>query len=86
MIETSGDNINVAWSPQGKYIIVGNRNDVLRLYDVRMNKLVKEKSFPYEVNEISFDKSGTFLFSGKEPMQYMFIDCSRLWWWRRRES
>ena len=44
--------------------MVGNRNDVLSVIDVRMHKVVCEKPFEYEVNEIAFDKSGKMLFAG----------------------
>ena len=44
--------------------MVGNRSDILSVVDVRMQKVVVEKSFDYEVNEIAFDKTGKLLFAG----------------------
>jgi THO complex subunit 3 len=57
-----GENINITWSPDGKSIAVGNRDDQLSFIDLRTNKVVGEKKFTYEVNEIRYDTSGDYLF------------------------
>mmetsp|Transcript_8609 Transcript_8609/g.10881 ORF Transcript_8609/g.10881 Transcript_8609/m.10881 type:complete len:225 (+) Transcript_8609:3-677(+) len=62
-IPTKGDNINISWSPTGDYIVVGSRADILTLIDARKYLIVLEKKFNYEVNELTFDLSGTFLFT-----------------------
>jgi THO complex subunit 3 len=61
-IQTPGQNINVAWSPDGNYIAVGNKHDVVSIIDVRKNQIVKNQEFKYEVNEMTWNPSGdTFL-------------------------
>jgi len=59
-VDTSGENINISWSPDGKQIAVGNKNDVLTVIETRKMKKSQEKSFPYEVNEFAWDPSGKY--------------------------
>ncbi|KAJ3096303.1 hypothetical protein HDU97_006033 [Phlyctochytrium planicorne] len=35
VITTAGENINVCWSPDGRYISVGNKDDVISFIDLR---------------------------------------------------
>ena len=51
-IPTSGQNINMSWSPNGKNIAVTNRNDNLVILDVAESKQVKPIKFLYEINEL----------------------------------
>jgi WD40 repeat protein len=48
-IPTSGNNINMAWSPSGGHIVVGNRSDILTVIDVRKGTQLSKKKFLYEV-------------------------------------
>mmetsp|Transcript_831 Transcript_831/g.891 ORF Transcript_831/g.891 Transcript_831/m.891 type:complete len:318 (-) Transcript_831:75-1028(-) len=63
VITTKGDNLNITWSLDGKYIVAGNRDDVLTLIDAKERKIVSESSISYEINELCFDVSGAFLFA-----------------------
>jgi len=49
IVQTKGENINIAWSPDSTYIAVGNKQDYLALIDTRTYKIVKEVHFRYEV-------------------------------------
>mmetsp|Transcript_27530 Transcript_27530/g.60950 ORF Transcript_27530/g.60950 Transcript_27530/m.60950 type:complete len:309 (+) Transcript_27530:156-1082(+) len=62
-IPTMGNNINVAWSPSGNNIVVGNRNDVLTVIDVRKGQQLTKKKFLYEVNELAWSANDQYLFS-----------------------
>lgn len=62
VIATSGENINVTWSPDGNTIAVGNRDDVVSFIDARKHKVIKTTKFPFEVNEIEWDKSGKIFY------------------------
>ena len=53
-VATSGENINVTWSPDGNTIAVGNRDDVVSFIDTRKHKVIKTTKFPFEVNEIKW--------------------------------
>jgi len=61
-IPTSGENINIAYSPDGLYIAVGNKDDCLSIIDTRRAKVFKRTQFKYEVNEFSWDVSGKYFF------------------------
>ena len=68
-ISTSGENINIAWSPCGRYIAVGNRENSLSFIDTRAMagseakaRVVKRKKFQYEVNEFAWTSNGSYLF------------------------
>ena len=81
IINTGGENINVAWSPDGHSVGVGNKEDVVTIIDIRKIKIDKKSQFPYEVWNggifISFD----LLFvsrrltkcAGILPMTYFFL-------------
>lgn len=49
IIQTHGENINLAWSPDGKTIVVGTRNDVVSYIDVAAGKVVREDKNKQEV-------------------------------------
>ena len=55
--------MNITWSLDGKYIVTGNRDDILTLIDAKERKIVSESSISYEINELCFDVSGAFLFA-----------------------
>lgn len=48
-IKTNGANINIAWSPDGSSIAVGNKLDVLNLIDAKTFKIIKTMKFQFEV-------------------------------------
>ena len=51
-IPTKGENINIAWAPDGKTIAVGNKEDLVTFIDAKSHKIVREEQFKFEVNEI----------------------------------
>lgn len=66
-ISTPGENINLTWSPDGNYVVVGNKDDVLTFLDLRGggNKcppVFKTFKMNLEVNEIGWDWSGQLFF------------------------
>eukprot|EP01103_Thecamoeba_quadrilineata_P006240 TRINITY_DN1596_c0_g1_i2.p1 TRINITY_DN1596_c0_g1~~TRINITY_DN1596_c0_g1_i2.p1 ORF type:complete len:206 (-),score=24.83 TRINITY_DN1596_c0_g1_i2:370-987(-) len=62
VIPTSGENINISWSPDGHHLAVGNKEDVLSIIDTRMYKIIKTTKFLFEVNEISWNNTGDLFF------------------------
>jgi len=62
-ILTTGENINISWSPDGNMIAVGNKSDELCIVDTRKSKIVKSVQFHYEVNEIAWNHDGSLLLS-----------------------
>jgi WD40 repeat protein len=61
-IATKGENINIAWAPDGKTIAVGNKEDLVSFIDVRTHKIIGEEQFKFEVNEISWNKESDLFF------------------------
>lgn len=47
-----GGNINMAWSPSGNYVAVGNKSDYLSVYDVRTATMVKKRKMRFEVRDL----------------------------------
>ena len=62
IIETSGENINITWSPCGNYIAFGNKDDWLAVADARKGKATTKVKFNSEVNEFIFNKTSDLLF------------------------
>ncbi|XP_034837365.1 THO complex subunit 3 isoform X2 [Maniola hyperantus] len=61
-ITTKGENINIAWSPNGATIAVGNKEDLVSFIDARNYKVVTEEQFNFEVNEISWNNTSDLFF------------------------
>lgn len=61
-INTKGENINICWSPDGQTIAVGNKEDLLTFIDYKTHKTKLEEHFKFEVNEISWNKTGNLFF------------------------
>ncbi len=57
-----GENINICWSPDGKCVAVGNKEDLIAFIDTRTYRFTSEKQFKFEVNEISWNNSGDLFF------------------------
>jgi THO complex subunit 3 len=61
-VRTGGGNINLSWSPDGRHIAVGNREDCITVFDVsKAPKPLKRMKFPYEINEFCWSASGDHL-------------------------
>ncbi|ORX75402.1 WD40 repeat-like protein [Anaeromyces robustus] len=73
VIPTSGENINICWSPDGKQIAVGNKEDLISFIDTRTHKVVNTKQNDIEVNEISWNYGGDkfFLTSGQGTIEVL---------------
>jgi THO complex subunit 3 len=57
-IKTIGENINLAWKPDGTQIVVGDKDDRLTIIDTRKNnKAINTSKFPFEVNEFFFSNN-----------------------------
>ncbi|KAJ3033078.1 hypothetical protein HDV00_006810 [Rhizophlyctis rosea] len=69
-IPTSGENINVTWSPDGKFIAVGNKEDTVSFIDPRGGADAKQKTYVkqslrydgVEINEITWNHGGDLFF------------------------
>ncbi|CAG0919748.1 unnamed protein product [Notodromas monacha] len=62
-IQTKGENINLAWSPDGNTIAVGNKSDLVSFIDVRKFEVTKELQFSGETNEIAWNNENTRFFA-----------------------
>jgi len=62
-ISTSGGSINIAWSPSGKLLCVGNDFNKLCLVDVGSQLVIPNStlSMKYEVNQMAWGASGTHI-------------------------
>ncbi|XP_065194153.1 THO complex subunit 3-like [Sycon ciliatum] len=62
LIKTSGENINLTWSPDGQTIAVGNKDDLIVFIDPRTYKARAEEQFKFEVNEITWNNDNDLFF------------------------
>ena len=80
-ITTEGSNISMGWSPDGRYIAVGNKSDVLLFVDTKKGEIVKRQKFNYEINQIKWDVESRFLMATNQSrsrgaVQVMKMDAS----------
>ncbi len=61
-VVTRGENINIDWSPDGRAIAVGNKEDLVSFIDARTHKVRRDEQFRFEVNEISWNREGDLFF------------------------
>jgi len=59
---TSGENINIAWSPDGSYICVGNKEDILTFIDTKRFRITAELKFDFEANEFCWSPNSEYFF------------------------
>jgi len=59
-IQTKGQNINIAWSPDSYYIAVGNKKDVVSIIDTRTYKIIRDQKFNFEVNEMAWNRTSEY--------------------------
>ncbi|KAJ3092368.1 hypothetical protein HK102_008157 [Quaeritorhiza haematococci] len=70
VVQTPGENINICWSPDGRTIAVGNKEDVITFIDPRgVGDSKSKKEYVWktmnndvEVNEISWNYAGDLFF------------------------
>ncbi|KAG0332796.1 hypothetical protein BG004_001095 [Podila humilis] len=73
-IDTSGQNINIAWSPDGQHIAVGNKDDMISIIDTRTFQIEKTAQFNVEVNEIGWNLRGDLFFLTTGPGQVKVLE------------
>lgn len=62
-LPTKGENINLCWNPTNtNQVLVGNKEDLISVFDIRTQKSVVDQQFRFEINEICFNNSGNLLF------------------------
>eukprot|EP00729_Bicosta_minor_P006611 gene6611-9681_t len=63
--DKTGENINMCWSPDGNAVAVGNKTDLVSIFDVRTNTVLHEEQFEKncEVNEIRWNTTGDLFFA-----------------------
>ena len=54
--------LNVGWRPDGRYIAVSNKEDVVSIIDTRTYKVLNEHSFSNEINEMKWNTTGSHIF------------------------
>ena len=59
--KTKDGNLNLAWSPDGNVLAVGNKQNIITFFDYRTNLILKSLKFDVEVNEIAYDPTGSVL-------------------------
>ncbi|PSC71110.1 THO complex subunit 3 [Micractinium conductrix] len=57
-VSTPGANLYLAWSPEGHYLAVANKEDVVSLVDTRRMKVVHKYPHKYQVNDLMFTRDG----------------------------
>lgn len=78
-IDTKGENINLSWSPDGKYVCVGNKDDLLSFIDCTRNppSIIKSHQFKTEVNEFAWNTTSQIFVittGGGKIQSYNFND------------
>jgi len=69
-VETYGENITMAWSPNGKHIVLGNRSDRILWIDTEEQKVIRRENMTLEVRFLLFPRahnSSFFLYRSKLP-------------------
>lgn len=61
-INTKGENINMCWSPDGRTVAVGDKQDLVTFVDYKSKKVLKEQKFSFEVNEICWNNDNDLFF------------------------
>eukprot|EP00828_Plagiopyla_frontata_P014238 TRINITY_DN1874_c0_g1_i5.p1 TRINITY_DN1874_c0_g1~~TRINITY_DN1874_c0_g1_i5.p1 ORF type:complete len:263 (-),score=42.49 TRINITY_DN1874_c0_g1_i5:57-845(-) len=59
--KTKGSNLYLAWHPDGKTVVVGNKDDALSFYDLRNAAPIKLLKFDVVVNEMQWNVTGDLL-------------------------
>ena len=59
-------NIYSNWSPDGKYLGVGNQSDVLAVFDINSGKIAKKVQFLYQINEFAFTANSDYIIVAAE--------------------
>ena len=62
-IASLGSNLNMSWSPDGKYLAVGNKSDTLCVFDAISGHQLRKRKCSYEVNELAWTTNAQSLFA-----------------------
>ena len=62
VLTTPGENINLTWHPHEPTIAIGTKQDLLVLIDIRNLKFERKIQYPYEINEMCWDRTGNVFF------------------------
>jgi THO complex subunit 3 len=60
-ITSLGSNLFTSWSPDEKYIAIGNKHDNVMVFDAASTKQLKKVKFGYEVNELAWSANSDHL-------------------------
>lgn len=60
-VNTGGENLNVCWSPDGRYLAAGNAKDVVTVIDGDSGVVFNRKQYDSEINEMAWTNDGRFL-------------------------
>ncbi|KAK4057158.1 hypothetical protein OIO90_001653 [Microbotryomycetes sp. JL221] len=61
-VQTDGENIQMTWSPDGKFVVVSSRRDIMSWIDVETQQVIKKWDVGKETNESIFSHDGRILF------------------------
>lgn len=77
-VTTQGELMNVAWSPDGRFFAVGNRNDVISMVDTKTMTVVWEHKYKFEVNQMMWNHSGNefFMATGEGRLQRLSFNAT----------
>ncbi|EDQ91206.1 uncharacterized protein MONBRDRAFT_23390 [Monosiga brevicollis MX1] len=72
-VTTDDGNINLKWHPDCNLLAVGNRSDVITLFDTRTWQALTTKQYEIEVNGLSWnnDATGFFLTTGRGSVRVL---------------
>lgn len=60
-ITSLGNNLSMAWSPDGKYIAVVNKSDNLSVVDLSTGEIIKNVKLAYEINEVAWTANSDYI-------------------------
>jgi THO complex subunit 3 len=77
-VKTEGSNINMAWSPDGRYVAVGNKSDTILFVDAKNGNIVKRQKFSYEINQIKWNTASQFLMATNQSRSRGVVQVMKL--------
>eukprot|EP00049_Salpingoeca_infusionum_P017143 m.351893 g.351893 ORF g.351893 m.351893 type:complete len:477 (+) comp16391_c0_seq1:169-1599(+) len=68
----------IAWSPNGQFVAVGDRNDFLTIIDAESGQIVDTKEFSDYVNGVDYSPDGKYIVVGTEDYEVSVLDATTL--------